>query len=430
MATDVRLRSPHRPASHREQQVAEVRQGRAAALGRRHGLRLPRAGGSRAARARRARRVRLRVRGAGVLRGGRGAASRAATAGASAPEAVVLLPGRDRGPQHGGAHLRLAGRRAPRAGARLPAHPALPGQHGPHPRRGAARAPRRRPLRGGLGGVRARHHAADPRLHPLQPAQSHRPRLHARGAGADGGDLPAAERRGSSPTRSTAISSTRGSGTCPSPPSAPKWQARTDHPHVAVQDVQPRRPQVRHRGGHRRRASARSSSPPRWTWWRTPTSSASPPRTPPIATAVPWLDALMRLSRGQPRLHGGVRARALPRRRGPSARRRCTSPGSTSGGPDFPATIPSPSSSTRRAWRSTTASPSAPAARASRGSTSAVPAPCSPRASIACGTPSAVGPADRRPRVGAGCRAPARVLGCAGHRGPASRPCHPGQRRP
>ena len=127
----VRLRSRHRSAVHREQQVAEVRQGRAAAVGRRHGLRVPRAGGARASRARRARRVRLRVRGAGARGGGRGAhrAPLRLAGGAGVGGAAAR---RDRGLQHGRAHAHDAGRRAARAAARLSADPPLPRQHGAH----------------------------------------------------------------------------------------------------------------------------------------------------------------------------------------------------------------------------------------------------------------------------------------------------------
>src|SRR4029450_193360 len=105
----LRLRSPHRPPSYREQQVAEVRQGRAPSLGGGHGLRLTRARRAGTARARRAPRLRLRVRGAGVLRGG----------GGPHPEALRLARGprgggaparRDRGAEHGGARLRGARR--------------------------------------------------------------------------------------------------------------------------------------------------------------------------------------------------------------------------------------------------------------------------------------------------------------------------------
>ncbi len=129
MSSRVRLRSHHRSPIHREQQVAEVRQGRAAAVGRRHGLRLPRAGGARASRARRPRRLRLRVRGAGARevaaeRIGRRYGWRVA------PEAVVLLPGVIAGINMAARMLHDAGRRPARAGARLSAHPALPRQHG------------------------------------------------------------------------------------------------------------------------------------------------------------------------------------------------------------------------------------------------------------------------------------------------------------
>ena len=143
------------------------------------------------------------------------------------PEAVVLLPGVIAG-------LNMAARVFAAPGDSLleqvpvyPAHPALPEQYRPHPGRGPAGAPRRRPLRGGLGGVRARHPRPHPRLHPLQPAQPHRPRLHPRGADPDGGDLRAARPLRSSPTRSTATSSTRGSGTMPIASLAPEVAART-----------------------------------------------------------------------------------------------------------------------------------------------------------------------------------------------------------
>ena len=142
----LRLRPRHRAPRHRQQQVAEVSRRRAAALGRRHGLRLAGAGDPRAARAGRARRVRLRLRGAGVRPGIRGP-----------PAEALRLDGVSRGGRHDrGRDPRLqrglprahpAGRRAPHAGAGLSPDPPLAGQSRADARRGPARPRSRRPLR-------------------------------------------------------------------------------------------------------------------------------------------------------------------------------------------------------------------------------------------------------------------------------------------
>ena len=280
-----------------------------------------RAGRSRAARARRARRVRLRATRSR-------SSSRCSRTGSQkrygwrvGPEAVVLLPGVIPGFNMALRVLDLAGRRAPGAGAGLSADPALARQHELTPRRGTARARR---------ATAATRWTRRVRAPPSTPAPA--PSCSATRTIRWAASSRATELAGmaqiclgatcrSSPTRSTATCSTRASGTSRSPRSAPRSssaRSRLMAPSktfnlaglkcVSAVVI----PTLR---------CASDSWPPRRPRGQIPTSSASPPPSPPIATADAWLDALHASISRPTATTGGVRARALPRRRGPSARR-------------------------------------------------------------------------------------------------------------
>ena len=190
----LRLRPRHRAPAHREQQVAQVRTGRAAPVGRRHGLRLAGAGGAGTARARRARDLRLPPRAAGVLRDRHRSPlealrlARGAGGGAAPARGDPVL-------QHGGAGADRAWRRHADADPGLPTNPEMPRQHGAHAGRGPAREHGRRSVRSGLGCLRARHPAAHPPVPAVQPAQPGGARLPAGGARAHGRGVRAARPR-------------------------------------------------------------------------------------------------------------------------------------------------------------------------------------------------------------------------------------------
>ena len=119
-----------------------------------------------------------------------------------------------------------AGWRA-RAAAGLPAHLRRAGAQRIDPPGGAAAPPRRRHVRHRLRGLRGGHHRPHARLHPLQPAQPGRPRLHAAASSSASPPSACATTCSSARTRSTATCWSPGFTHTPIASIAPEIARRT-----------------------------------------------------------------------------------------------------------------------------------------------------------------------------------------------------------